>query len=329
MTWPMMRAPTFFILGTSKAGTSSLHYYLSQHPDILMSDPKEPAFFRLEYERGPAFYWETYFRRWSGQPEVGDAAPQNLDLPFVAPRIAATTPNARLIVLCRHPVDRAVSAWRHNVRTGTEPLPFEAAVEKNLRRLTHGPLLADEVDAKLYAEVNAREGNAGLQRAFGFYIEPGYYAVAIERYMALFGRQRLKILFLEDLARDPEGTTAETVRFLGLEPRPLTDRAIQNEATSPRAARLASAIARIPGVDRIPPGWRIRARRWIARFGKGGGKPEVPVAARRMLVEHFRPHTDRLAAMTGRDLSAWHRIADVEEATEAPETRHTAHGPML
>ena len=62
-----MNRPTFFLLGASKAGTTSLHYYLAQHPDILMSDPKEPAFFRLEYERGPDWYWRTYFRRYAGQ----------------------------------------------------------------------------------------------------------------------------------------------------------------------------------------------------------------------------------------------------------------------
>ena len=62
-----MNRPTFFLLGASKAGTTSLHYYLAQHPGILMSDPKEPAYFRLEYERGADWYWRTYFRRYAGQ----------------------------------------------------------------------------------------------------------------------------------------------------------------------------------------------------------------------------------------------------------------------
>jgi len=160
--------PTFFLLGATKAGTTSLHYYLTQHSDILMSDPKEPPFFRLEYERGPDWYWRTYFRRHAGQREAGDGAPQNLYLPFVAPRIAGTAPDARLLVLCRHPVDRAVSAWRHNVRAGVERVPFEAAIEQNLRRLERGPTFADETEARPYRELADRGGNAALQREFGF-----------------------------------------------------------------------------------------------------------------------------------------------------------------
>jgi hypothetical protein len=301
-----MNRPTFLILGTSKAGTTSLHYYLSQHPEILMSDPKEPAFFRLEYQRGPEYYWRTYFRRWGGQPAVGDGCPQNLYLPYVVPRVAATVPEARLVVLCRNPVDRAASAWSHNARAGIEPLSFEAAVEKNLRRLERGPTFADESEATLYGAVYANEGNAGLQRTFGFYVEPGHYAEAIERYAAAFGRERIKILFFEDLARDPEGTTADVVRFLGLEPRPLADATVQNEATSRSAAGISATLSRIPGVSRISPVWRARVRRWIARVGRGGQpQPEISDATRRLLHEHFRPHNARLAALADRNLAAW------------------------
>lgn len=301
-----MNRPTFFLLGATKAGTTSLHYYLSQHPDILMSDPKEPPFFRLEYERGPEWYWRTYYRRYAGQRAAGDGAPQNLYLPFVAARIAATVPEARLLALCRHPVDRAVSAWWHNVRIGVEPLPFEAAIEKNLRRLERGPTFSDEREAARYLEVARVGGNAALQREFGFYVEPGHYADAIERYQALFGADRMKVLFFDDLARDPEGVTGDVVSFLGLPPHPLRDSRPQNEATSPAATRLNSLISRIPGVSAVSPELRARIRAVIARSGKKGvRKPEVTPQLRRTLGEYYRPHNRRLAALTGRDLAAW------------------------
>jgi hypothetical protein len=305
-----MNRPTFFILGTSKAGTTSLHHYLSQHPDILMSDPKEPPYFRLEYERGPEYYWRTYYRRWSGQREVGDGSPQNLYLPFVAPRIAAAVPDARLIVLCRHPVERAISAWWHNSRAGLEPLPFDAAIDRNLQRLERGPIFADEAEAKLYAEVDRKKGNAGLQQEFGFYVEPGYYAEAIDRYASFFGRDRLLVLFFEDLARGPRSVTDEVVRFLGLEPYPIRDLAPQNEATSPGAARVVSVIARLPGVGSIAPEWRNRVRRWISKTAKGKARvaPQASPATRRMLTQHFQAHNERLARLTGRDLSAWNAL---------------------
>jgi hypothetical protein len=298
--------PSFFLLGATKAGTTSLHYYLAQHPDILMSDPKEPAFFRLEYERGPDWYWKTYFRRYRGQRATGDAAPQNLHLPFVAARIAATAPDARLLVLCRQPVDRAVSAWRHNVRLGVEPRPFGDAVERNLRRLERGDTFEDEASLRRYQEIGAREGNAGLQRGFGFYVEPGHYAEHIERYRRLFGAERLLVLFFDDLVSDPAGTTAKATAFLGLAPHRLRDSRAQNEATSAGAARVNSLMARLPGVRLISPELRARVRALVARAGKRGAPPPpVNQAALRGLAEHYRPHTRRLAELTGRDLTAW------------------------
>jgi sulfotransferase family protein len=298
--------PSFFLLGASKAGTTSLHYYLAQHPDILMSDPKEPPFFRLEYARGPEWYWRNYFRRYAGQRAAGDGAPQNLHLPFVAPRIAATAPAARLIVLCRAPVERAVSAWRHNVRLGVEALPFPAAVEKNLRRLDQGDTLECDDSVRRYQEISSREANAGLQRTYGFYVEPGHYAQHIERYRGLFGADRILVLFFDDLVADPSAVTARVVAFLGLPPHPLRDARPQNEATSAGAARLNSLIARLPGVRLLPPELRIRVRALVGRAGKrGAAPPPVETAALRRLVDYYRPHNRRLAELTGRDLEAW------------------------
>jgi hypothetical protein len=87
-----MQRPTFLILGTSKAGSTSLYHYLSQHPDVFMSEPKESLFFCMEYERGPDYYWQSYFKAYGGQKEIGDACTKNLYLPFVARRIADTPP---------------------------------------------------------------------------------------------------------------------------------------------------------------------------------------------------------------------------------------------
>jgi hypothetical protein len=298
--------PSFFLLGATKAATTSLHYYLAQHPDILMSDPKEPAFFRLEYQRGAAWYWKTCFRRYNGQRAAGDGAPQNLHLPFVAARIAATAPEARLLVLCRNPVDRAVSAWRHNVRLGVERLPFAGAVERNLRRLERGETFEGEEGARRYQAVGARFGNAGLQRAFGFYVEPGYYVEHIERYRRLFGCERLLVLFFDDLVADPAGTTARSVAFLGLEPHPLRDARPQNEATSAGATRLNSLIAKVPGVRLVSPELRTRVRALVGRAGKRNAPPPpMDKAALQDLATHYQPHVRQLADLTGRDLAAW------------------------
>jgi hypothetical protein len=295
--------PTFFILGAGKAGTTSLHYYLAQHPDILMSEPKEPAFFRLEYERGLKFYWTKYYRSWVGQRQIGDGDPRNLPLPFVATRIARSIPDARFVVLCRNPIERAVSDWWHATRVGGERRSFDEAMSLNLEWLEKEPPLVDEAAARLYAETFVDRGPR--------YVDAGHYAEHIERYIELFGRDRLEIVFLEDLAKDAEGTTADVVRFLGLEPVPLRDSAPQQTATCRLAATAIHHIARLPGVHRLPLSWRKPVHRLIGRLGRLGGRgsPPAPQATCRMLAEHYRPHNARLARLTGRDLGHWDKLA--------------------
>jgi hypothetical protein len=302
-----MPRPTFLILGASKAGSTSLYHYLSQHPAVFMSEPKEPPFFSEEYQRGIEYYWSSYFRKYAGQGEIGEACTKNLQLPYVARRIADTLPEARLFVLCRNPVDRAISAYWDNYSHGMELLSFEAAIEKNLRRLETGPRFEDETEATLYARV-ASQGHKALQRAYGFYIEPGYYAEHIERFRALFGHGRMMIIFFEDLTRDAPGVLAEAQRFLGLESRPLDGAKVQNRAMSRTGAMLCSTVARLPGVNRIPPAWRTEVRRRIAER-LGARKLAISDASRRMLLEHFRPHNERLARLTGRNLDHWNQLA--------------------
>jgi Sulfotransferase domain len=301
-----MPRPTFLILGTSKAGSTSLYHYLALHPDVFMSEPKEPPFFQVEYERGIEYYWYSYFRKYAGQKQIGEASTKNLQLPFVAPRIGDMLPDARLFVLCRNPVDRAISAYWDSYSHGVESLGFEAAMEKNLRRLETGPRFEDETEGALYARV-ASQGHKALQSTYGFYIEPGYYAEHIERFRALFGQDRMMIIFFEDLTRDMPGVWAEVQRFLGLDPRPLDDAKAQNRAMSRTGAMLCSTVAKLPGVNRIPPAWRTEVRRRIAeRFG--AKKLTISDATKRMLLEHFRPHNERLAELTGRNLDHWNQL---------------------
>jgi hypothetical protein len=103
------RRPNFFILGSAKCGSTTLYEHLGQHPDVFFSTPKEPIFFEAEYEKGFDYYWDTYFAAWDGQAAIGEARHRNLFLPYVAPRVHAACPDARLIVIVRNPVDRAYS----------------------------------------------------------------------------------------------------------------------------------------------------------------------------------------------------------------------------
>ncbi len=298
-----MNLPTFMILGAGKAGTTSLYYYLSQHPEIFMSSPKEPPFFQVEYELGPAYYWNTYFRGYRGQKHAGEAAHHNLHLPYVTQRIAAMVPEARLIVICRNPVERALSAYWHNVTRGVERSLFEDAIHKNLRRLEVGPWFNDEREAKLYEAAVKSRGTKEI--VYTSYVDSGYYAEHIERYAAVFGQDRIKVLFFEDLTRNTAGMTEQAFRFLDLDPIEISDSSAQNQPMAPGLGKLVTNIAAMPGARFVPLAWRARIRRGLGAAFKSS-KPQLNPATRQMLADHFRSHNVRLAEVTGRNLDHWH-----------------------
>jgi hypothetical protein len=299
--------PNFFLIGANKAGTTSLHYYLSQHPDVSMSNPKEPRFFSAEYDRGFEYYRKTYFREYRGESVLGDAATQHLYLPFVAKRIAASVHEPRFAVICRNPVDRLVSNFWHRTSTGLESRSLEEVIDLNLRLLHEGQAFATEREATLYANVFRDSGGAGLIKDFCFYIEPGYYAQNIEAYRSIFGTERIKILFFEDLEASPEAVTNELLDFLGLTPITLLDARRLNEARSRSAARVVRFFGAMPGIGRIPPRLKTTVKQQISRMltSRSNTKPPISLAERQQLAAHYRPHNRRLAILTGRSLDHW------------------------
>jgi len=299
--------PNFFLIGANKAGTTSLYYYLSQHPDVSMSTPKEPRFFSAEYDRGFEYYRRTYFRQYGGERIIGDAATQHLYLPFVARRIAANIHDPRFTVICRNPVDRVVSNYWHRTSTGLETRSFEEAIDLNLRLLAEGQSFATESEAILYAKVFRDSGDAGLIKDFCFYIEPGCYAQNIDVYRSIFGAERIKILFFEDLEANPEAVTNELLDFLGLTPICFSDAPRLNEARSRSAARVVRFLGTMPGIGRVPLRLKTTVKQQISRMltHRNNTKPPISPAERQQLAAHYLPHNRRLAELTGRSLEHW------------------------
>ncbi len=127
-----MAFPSFFVVGAAKSGTTSLHVYLDQHPDIFMSKPKEPFFFEAEYDRGPEYYYRRYFGGWDGQREVGESRHRNLYFPYIPARIHQYNPEALILAILRNPAERAISHWWHWYARGKEDLGLFDALQADL-----------------------------------------------------------------------------------------------------------------------------------------------------------------------------------------------------
>lgn len=261
------RYPSFFLLGAAKCGMTPLHAYLDQHPEVCMSRPAEPTYFEAEFDKhGTAYYFNRYFSHWAGEPIVGESRHRNLYLPYVARRIFDYNPDARMLIILRNPVKRAISHWWHWYSRGKETLRLRDALTADLTRIEAGYRLETEKEQALYKRVSD-EDCKGMVRT---YLDAGYYDEQIQRYLALFPRDHLKVVLSEDFFRDPQSVLLDAGDFLGADPRPIF------KLDYP--PRRQSSTAPAKHVDNATVSW---------------------------LVEHFRPHNLRLEEMLDRSLKDW------------------------
>src|SRR5947209_2661764 len=126
-----MVLPNFICLGVGKAGTTSLHYLLLQHPDVLLVPEKEANFFDSDenYAKGLDWYAAKFAAR-AGQRFVGDITPSYFFTPAAFQRIAdCCGPNVKLILIFRQPTSRAYSHYLHHVRLFETNRSFSEALE--------------------------------------------------------------------------------------------------------------------------------------------------------------------------------------------------------
>jgi hypothetical protein len=216
LTGPLRPLPDFVIIGAQKAGTTALYSYLLRHPSVTGPRSKEVEFFNRFFSRGEHWYrghfptlaTRMYLQRRTGSPpRAGEASPDYLSNPWAARRAAGLVPDAKLIVLLRNPVERALSAHAHEVAAGRETLTFEEALASEEARLT-GEFERMERDPGYYS----------YPWRYRSYAARGHYAEQLERWFAEFPREQVLVLGSEaDLFRDPGGTYARVLDFLGLE----------------------------------------------------------------------------------------------------------------
>jgi hypothetical protein len=198
--------PDVVIIGAQKCGTSSLHGYLTQHPQVITPLRKEVHYFDVNYPRGERWY-RAHFGR-AGEPGLNiDSSPYYLFHPLVAERMHGLLPRAKLIVLLRDPVRRAYSQYWQQRDKDREPLDFEAALAAEPERVdeAHRRLANGEITASREHQIHS-------------YLARGRYAEQLERWLRLYPREQLLVLRFEDLVKDPLETLNFTLAWLGLPP---------------------------------------------------------------------------------------------------------------
>lgn len=290
-----LNKPNLFVIGAMKSGSTTLHELLGAHPEICMSEPKEPCFFldpELLKREWPEMWARGYWRseaaylalfsakttaRYFGESSTDYTKRPEID--GVVDRIVAFSPEARFLYIMRDPVERTISHYWHMVEHRGE---------------TRAPINAIREDPR--------------------YINVSNYAMQLEPYMRRFGQDRVYTLTFEALIGDPRATMCRVFDWLGV------------SADLPPSSAVAVHNPTPPQVHRRRPGmgWLNAVRRsgmW-ARVG-----PMIPAGIRRMgvamtqspvarkgvdmapVIEYLRPlqqgQTKALTNLLGRDFPEW------------------------
>jgi len=282
--------PTFFIIGAAKTGTTSLHYYLDQHPEIQMSVNKEPNFFSgpengIPYPSGRVSRLDEYEKLFD--PNIymrGEASVGYTNYPRrkgVPERIKELVPEARFIYLVRDPVARAVSQYHYRV-----------AVEGERRSL--------------------RGALGEISDPYSVYIGPSRYATQIDLYLRHFPLERMLVVDQSDLLADRRSTLRQIFAFLSVSEVIDSSRFDEELNTMSEQRIYLPGYARLLGpvtpalVRWISPNVRRSVRRTIERTLMRTVKAStLDDDLRGRLEELYAGEVQRLRALTGKTFSTW------------------------
>jgi hypothetical protein len=273
--------PTFLIIGAMKAATTSLHYYLSLHPEIFMSKWKELRFFVAprNWDRGVDWYRSHFV---TGKRQRGEASPQYSNFPIfsgVPERMHSVVPGARLIYVVRDPLERLVSHYMHEVCAGRESKDFQSAV---------------------------------FESPSNRYIFRSSYYCQIEQYLPRYPLSRILILTSEELQANRNDALRKVFNFLEVDQsfthpgfREVRHRSV-NRRKPTALGGVVEACLRRAGLGLLPPELRARVRYCLLRpFSNAIARPELSEAIRERLAETLHPDVENLRRLTGLRFESW------------------------
>ena len=291
-----MTLPNFLIIGVQKAGTTTLYNYLKQHPQIYMSPLKEPHFFSYGCDKNSTTKlsfisnWEAYqdlFQKVSDQTATGEASTSYLYHPRAAERICHCLPKAKLIAILRDPAEGTYSKflmdyrWQFDVFNQCNPLEdFAQAIQQSPSIHVHGR-----------------------------------YFKKLQRYLALFQKEQLKICLFEDLKTNPDNLLQDIFQFLGVDKKFHVDKSI-SVYNSGGIAKNKLVYTSLDKLRRsfnttlqpfIPKGLHKQIYNFYIRLRKSNlvEPPPLPQEIRQQLIDMFREDILQLQDFTQRDLSKW------------------------
>lgn len=263
----------FLIIGTQKSATSWLYYCLRDHAGLKLPPRKR----EVEYLGGDLYEKngvEWYYSLFAGATEkqkAGDVSVEYLYDPRSPSVVARYAPDVRFVVSIRNPVDRALSAYYWNMRSGT--LPY---------------IDLDEGFSVALDPTRAAE-DAKVRKCYDDLIRRGFYDEQVQRYLGHFDLDRFLFVCYEDIKSDPRRELHRVFSFLGVEPGfvppSLNARPKHNTYLGPlirieRFTHRSGAMRKV--MDLVNIG--------MHKLGLEGSKPRLSPEIGRRLAGVFAPH---------------------------------------
>lgn len=299
-----MKKPNLFIVGGPRCGTTALYSYLKTHPQICMSDFKEPNYFSDDL--GPQVRQCTtearYLANFCGLGEhhtvIGEATVFYLYSKTAIPNIKKFNPDAKLIAMFRDPAEVLYSVHSYFI--------YEFFIDKK------DFMTAWNSQAALTQEKALASRHTELP--FLHYRELASFGEQLQRAYTHFPPQQVKVIFYEDLRRDPGAVYTGVLNFLGVPHDGRRDFPVINAIKRHRIdllgrvlhnmpaslTRSAKAVKKTLGLKTLGVGRLARKLDADARR-----PPAVPEHIRQTIIAELRPDIELLEKLTGRNLSHW------------------------
>lgn len=291
--------PNFLVIGAARSGTTALYEFLNQHPQVFVSTPKEPHYFSFMGQElgfsGPGDeqlinsvaitdhgQYEALFDDAGDRLAIGECSVSYLYYPDTAGRIRQALPDVKIIAILRNPVERAYSAHLYLRKLGLEEEP-------------------DFVRALALEESRIHAGWHHLWH----YKAMGYYGLQLERYFRLFDRDKILVVFQQDLRRYPQSSLKKVFGFLNVDTefRPTVSTFI-NQGGIARSQLLQRVFNRSSVIKDIAKYFIPRTVRRRLR-NMNLNRPTLPQEASRGLSSAYREDNNILQDLLGMDLLWW------------------------
>lgn len=296
-----MKRPNFFIIGAPKCGTTSLYTWLTEHPEVFLSPKKEPHFHNSDLHYTNTLTRNEYDQLFQEAGDqhlaVGEASVLYLLSNVAVPAIESEYEAAKYVVMVRNPIDMACALHEERLFCKDEHIPdFEEAWS----------LSAERREGKLVGKHCRDPQLLDYQRTCQL-------GEQIERLFKVVDRDRVLVLFLQDMQKDTRREYLSVLEFLGVNDDGRRDFPVENSAKERRGPNLNVHFRRIAR-------WAFHAKRTLGiPVHRSTGvlkrvsllntryraRPPVSRAVRLLVSRECENDVQKLGRLLGRDLSDW------------------------